>query len=89
MSITVEVGLLSGKTVSVEADLNEEVGKMKRRAQIALGVGRGRLVGASGSVLDASSTIKRARLQSGDCLTLHVNRVTVHASSLCICCHSC
>ena len=45
MSIRVEVGLLSGRRVTVDADLNEEVGTLKRRAQIALGVGRGRLVG--------------------------------------------
>ena len=38
MSITVEVGLLSGKTATVEAGLNEEVETLKRR-----GVGRGRL----------------------------------------------
>ena len=48
MSITVEVGLLSGKSVTVEAGLDEEVGTLKRRAQIALGVGRGRLLDASG-----------------------------------------
>ena len=44
MSITVQIGLLSGKTVSMKADLKEEVGRMNRRAQTALGVGRGRLV---------------------------------------------
>ena len=53
MSITVDVGLLSGKTATVKADLDEEVGALERRAQIALGVGRGRLVGSSGSALDA------------------------------------
>ena len=79
MSIRVEVGLLSGRRVTVDADLNEEVGTLKRRAQIALGVGRGRLVGSSGSVLDASSPIKRARLQNGDSLTLHITRVQVQA----------
>ena len=49
MSITVEVRLLSGKTVTVHAGLDEEMGTMTRRAQIALGVGRGRPVGSSGS----------------------------------------
>ena len=53
MSITVDGGLLSGKTATVKADLDEEVGALKRRAQIAQGVGRGRLVGSSGSALDA------------------------------------
>ena len=74
MSITVEVRQLSDKTVTVHAGLNEEMGTMTRRAQIALGVGRGRHVGSPGSVLDASAAIKRARLQNG-----RVNRVTVHA----------
>ncbi|CAE7290395.1 unnamed protein product, partial [Symbiodinium sp. KB8] len=79
MSITVEVGLVSGKTTAVKADLDEEVGTLKRRAQMALGVGAGRLVGSSGSVLDACAPIKRARLQNGDLLTLHINRVQVQA----------
>ncbi|CAE7222510.1 atzF [Symbiodinium sp. KB8] len=67
------------RRVTVDADLNEEVGTLKRRAQIALGVGRGRLVGSSRSVLDASSPIKRVRLQNGDLLTVHINRVQVQA----------
>ena len=79
MSITVDVGLLSGKTATVKADLDEEVGALERRAQIALGVGRGRLVGSSGSALDAFATIKRSRLQNGDLLTLHINGVQVQA----------
>ncbi|OLP77523.1 hypothetical protein AK812_SmicGene42406 [Symbiodinium microadriaticum] len=69
----------SAQRVTVDADLNEEVGTLKRRAQIALGVGRGRLVGSSRSVLDASSPIKRVRLQNGDLLTVHINRVQVQA----------
>ena len=82
MSITVDVGLLSGKTATVKAGLDEEVGALKRRAQIALGIGRGRLVGSSGSVLDACAPIKHARLQDGDILTLHINRVQVQAGCL-------
>ena len=79
MSITVEIGLLSGKRVRVDADMNEEVGTMKRRAQIALGVGRGRLVCSSGSVLDACAPMRHTRLQNDDFLTLHINRVQVEA----------
>ena len=79
MSISVEIGLLSGKTVSMKADLKEEVGIMNRRAQTALGVGRGRLVDSSGHILDESAPVKRARLQNGDALTLHVTRVTLQA----------
>ena len=82
MSITVEVGLLSGNTATVKAGLDEEVGALKRRAQIALGVGRGRLVGSSGSVLDACAPIKHTMLQNDDILTLHINRVQVQAGRL-------
>ena len=80
MSIVVEVGLLSGKTVALEAAWDEEVAIFKLRAQTALGVRKGWLVNSCGSVLDASSTIKDARLRDGDSLTLHMNRVQVQAS---------
>ena len=55
MSSTVEVGLLSGKTVAVQADLDETVASFNLRAQTALAVGKGRLVNSSGSVADQDS----------------------------------
>ena len=75
MSIAVEVRLLSGKTATVKAGLDEEVGALISRAQATLGVGKGRLVDMSGGVLDASTPIKCTTLQDGGSLTLHVNRV--------------
>ena len=36
MSITVRVGLLSGKTAAVTTDLDEEVANLNRRAQASL-----------------------------------------------------
>ena len=80
MSISLDIGLLSGKSVSVEADVNEEVGALKRRAETALGVGRGQLVDSSGSVLDACAQIKCAKLQNGDSLVLHIGRAQVQAT---------
>ena len=80
MSIEVTVGLLSGKTATVKADLDEELGALKHRAQTALGVGRGRLVGSSGIFLDACAPIRSARVQDGDFLVLHVHLVRVQAS---------
>ncbi|CAE7905046.1 HERC1 [Symbiodinium sp. KB8] len=77
MSITVEVRLLSGKTAEVKASLAEKVGLLKRRAQTALGVGRGRLLDSSGNVLDACDTVKGSGLQNYDSLTLHISRVQV------------
>ena len=72
MSITVEVGLLSGKTATLQAGCDDSVATLKRRAEVALGVGRGRLLDSSGSVLDADLTVKRARLLNGASLTLHL-----------------
>ena len=80
MSITVEVGLLSGKTVTLNACPDEQVETLKLRAQTALGVGNGQLVNSSGHVLDACSTIKDGRLRNGDSLTLHISRVQIQAS---------
>ena len=51
MSITVEVRLLSGKTATVSAGLNETVATLKCRAQAALGVRNGRLVASSGNLV--------------------------------------
>ena len=48
MSIVVDVGLISGKTVSAEAGLDEPVGLLKRLAETALAVGKGRLLDSSG-----------------------------------------
>ena len=59
MPIHVQVGLLSGRAATVEADLDEEVGSLKRRAEKALGVGRGRLMDSSGSILETCTPIFR------------------------------
>ena len=75
MSIPVEVGLLSGKTALLTVGLDEEVGTLGSRAQSTLGVGRGRLLNSSGSILDASTSIKEARVQDGDSLTSHISQL--------------
>ena len=59
MSLTVQVGLLSGRTATVQADLDEEVRTLKRRAETALEVGQGQLVNSSGEVLDVHAPIER------------------------------
>ena len=81
MSVTVEIGLLRGKVVSVRAHRDEQVETLKLRAQTALELGKGLLVDSSGSVLDACSSIKDARLQNGDILTLHIKGIQVQASA--------
>ena len=81
MSIEVEVGLISGRKVTVQAALDETVGTLKCRAQIALGVRTGRLLDSSGSVVEGFVAIKKARVQNGDSLTLLcTDRVQVQAS---------
>ena len=64
----------------MKADLDEGVAVLKRRAEIALEVGKGRLVDSSGGVLDVDAPIKRARLQNGDSLVLHIGRAQVQAT---------
>ena len=45
---------------------------LKLRAQAALGVGTGRLLHSSGSILDDCARIADSRLQNGDLLTLQI-----------------
>ena len=80
MSITLEVGLLSGRTATVQVGLDEDVMTLQRRAEIALGVGTGRLLDSSGSSLDSFASIKNAKLQAGDSLTLQIRRVQACAT---------
>ena len=80
MSITVEVGLLSGRTATVKAGLDEEVDALKCRAETALGVSKGRLRNSSGGLLNGYARIQEAWVQNGDSLTLQLNRVQVCGS---------
>ena len=76
MSVVADVGLISGKT-PVEAGLDESVVTLKRRAQTALAVGRGRLVESAGGLLDDEQTVKKANVETGNFLSLQVRRVQV------------
>ena len=84
-SITVSVGLLSGKTAAVNVRLDEKVETLKCRAQTALGVGRGRLLDSSGSVLDTNAAIEAGTLRHGDSLILHINMVQACGSERAFC----
>ena len=67
VSVVVDVGLMSGKKVSVES-----VATLKRRAQLALAVGKGRLLN-SGGLLDDELTVKAAKLEEpGTSLTIAI-----------------
>ena len=58
----VDVGLMSGKTVSVKATLDESVATLRQRAQTALGVAKGQLLD-SGGLLDDKLTVNEAKLE--------------------------
>ena len=75
MSVTVEVRLLSGRTATIEADLDEELEALILEAQTALDVAKGRLVDSSGSVLDAGALIRDTPVQNGDSLMLQISPV--------------
>ena len=77
MSITIDVCLMSGRAISVEADLDSRVQMLKQRAQSALGVGKGLLLDSSGGVLADQVTLEKAGLQTGQSLTLHIRKVQV------------
>ena len=59
MFLTVSASLLSGKTVTLQAEPGDSVKSLKKRAQTALEVGGGRLLEPSGSVLNDAATIKK------------------------------
>ena len=59
MSISVDIGLLSGNTNTLEVNLDEPVETLQRRAQMALGV-------------NVCVPIRTAMVQHGGSLTLHV-----------------
>eukprot|EP00439_Symbiodinium_sp_Y106_P030429 s6148_g3.t1 len=80
MSTTVEVSLLSGKTATVQAGLDETVETLMQRAQIALGVGKGRLLDSSGVVLDGCAETLNSGIQNGDSLTFHVSEVCIQST---------
>ena len=77
MSLTLEVSLISGKTVSLQTDGDESVESLRVRAQRTLGVGKGRLLNSNGSVLDGSAPLKEANLQHSEQLTLQVGSASI------------
>ncbi|CAE7803625.1 DHX57, partial [Symbiodinium sp. CCMP2456] len=76
MSITLSVSLLSGRSVSVEAEPEDAILLLRQRAQSVLGVGAGVLLHSTGS-LDEAATVQEAGLKNGDELTYQVRRVSL------------
>ena len=82
MAVSVSVSLLSGKSASLSAAADETIGSLKRRAQIALGVGSARLVLPDGGcIIDGEQPVKRL-CRNGDTLTLHITESRVQSTNL-------
>ena len=81
MLLTIEVSLLSGRTVSVEAGLEETVETLKHRAQQTLAIGRGRLLDSSGRVLNGTATLEESGLKNGDTLTWHTKSTHIYSNA--------
>ena len=79
MPFTIEVSLLSGRSVSLEARPDEPVQSLQSRAQRTLAVVRGRLLSSSGGILDGAATLAESGLLSGDVLTLLMSSIQVCA----------
>lgn len=62
MSVSIEVSLLSGKTLPIEVDVDVSLDDLSEHAQRALETSRGRLVNSFGRVLEGSATIRQSRL---------------------------
>ena len=77
MSLTLEVSLISGRTVSLQTHGDETLESLRERAQRALGVCKGRLFNSTGSVLDGGGPLKKSRLKYDEPLTLQIRRVDI------------
>ncbi|CAE6946903.1 HERC2 [Symbiodinium sp. KB8] len=80
MSVHVDVTLLSGRSISIEADLTSSVAELMQEAQQLLQIGPGMLVRPSGEVLCGRKTLGQADLHDGEVLTLQVGQTQVAAS---------
>ena len=77
MPLTIEVSLLSGRSASLEARLDESVHALRIRARKALAVGRCKLLDCSGRVLDSAATLEDCRLRNGDFVTLQTGNLQI------------
>ena len=78
--ITINVALMSGRSVQIEAMVELLLKDVKLQAQNSLLTNLGVLRNSAGQVLDEAQTVDEAGLRSGDVLTLQV-RQTLLASN--------
>ena len=78
MAIVVDVTLISGQRVLLQADLTAPMQSLAERARRALGVGS-----SSGSVRDGDAQLQAAKSQTGVCLTLQIGAVRIGGGKKC------
>ena len=64
----------------METDPDALVQELSERACLALRVGKGRLLTSSGETLDGAATLKRARIEDRDMLTLQAGSIKLASS---------
>ncbi|CAE7487092.1 unnamed protein product [Symbiodinium sp. CCMP2456] len=80
MSISLQVSLLSGRTICLDAELGESLQSLSDRAQVALASRRGSFLNAEGKMLHGASTVEDCCLKDGDVLTFHMGQIEVFMS---------
>ena len=78
--VSLEVTLLSGKSVEITTDLDTKVEELQTQAQKALQAGRGLLLNSLGETLPAAASLKEVGLKPGDVLTLFLREISVVSS---------
>ena len=73
MSISVEVALLSGRSVALLAELHWTIGRLLLEAQHQLGAGLDQLFAENGELLNEARTLEESGLQSGNVLQASVS----------------
>ena len=81
MSISVEVALLSGKSVALLAELHWTIGRLLLEAQHQLGAGLDQLFAENGELLNEARTLEESGLQSGNVLQASVRPKRLASSS--------
>ncbi|CAE7943562.1 ADS3 [Symbiodinium sp. KB8] len=77
MSISVRVGLMSGRAVWISCKGNCTVGELRLQAQNALQTGSGRLVNTALEVLREEATLDQAGIKTGEDLLLHFRQLSL------------
>ena len=79
-TIALQIALLSGHTITIDAAVDETVDELRQRAQNKLQRGLRCLVNPSGLVLQKCHTLQDAGIKSGDLLTATAEPIKIVSS---------